>query len=137
VTDSSREAVRQKASDMEIHMKQKYVNEFLLAAKIAYVDIHRCLLNVYRDKTVDVSTVRLWVVYFSSGNSDVRDRSCCRQSCTAVSSQNEEYLDQLIHENEQITTRKLYMELNIASSALETMLKYRKVCARWFPWIPV
>jgi hypothetical protein len=77
------------------------------------------------------------VVYFSSGNSDVRDRSCSRQSCTAVSSQNEEHPNQLIHENEQITTRKLYVELNIAFSALEMILEYRKVCARWFSWIPV
>jgi len=41
--------------------------------KIAPNDIHRRLLNVYGDQTVDVSTVRRWVERFSSGDSDVPD----------------------------------------------------------------
>jgi len=34
--------------------------------KIAPIDIHWHLMNVYRDQTVDVISVRLWVVYFSN-----------------------------------------------------------------------
>jgi allantoicase len=45
-------------SDMEVRMKQRCVTEFLPAEKIAPNDIHRRLLNVYEDQTVDVSTVR-------------------------------------------------------------------------------
>jgi len=37
--------------------------------KMAPIDIHRHFLNVYEDKTVDVSTVRWWMVCFNSGNS--------------------------------------------------------------------
>jgi hypothetical protein len=62
------------ASDMEVCIKQRCVIEFLHAEKIAPNDIHRCLLNVYGDQTVDVSTVRRWVARFSSGNSDVKDK---------------------------------------------------------------
>jgi hypothetical protein len=90
-TDSSR-----LASDMEVRSKQKYVIEFLHAERNMHVDIHRRLLNVYGDQTVDVSTVRLWstlakrlrrpnggcensvrrlVVRFSSGGCEVRGRS--------------------------------------------------------------
>ncbi|XP_031461807.1 high mobility group protein HMG-I/HMG-Y isoform X1 [Phasianus colchicus] len=49
------------ASDIEVRMKQWCVIEFLHAEKIEPVDIHRRLLNVYGDQTVDVSTVRRWV----------------------------------------------------------------------------
>ena len=45
-------------SDMEVHMKQKCGIEFLLVERMAPIDIHWCLLNVYGDQTVDVSTVR-------------------------------------------------------------------------------
>jgi len=45
----------------------KRVTEFFPADKIAPIDIHRCLLSVNGDQTVDVSTVRRWVVRFSSG----------------------------------------------------------------------
>jgi len=66
------------ASEMEVHMKQRCVIEFLHVEKIAH------LLNVYKDQTVDVSIVRRWVVHFSSGDSEVKDKARSRRSCTAV-----------------------------------------------------
>ena len=59
-------------SDMEVHMKQRCVIEFLHAENIAPNDIHRRLLNVYGDQTVDISTVKRWVARFSSGDSDMK-----------------------------------------------------------------
>ena len=56
--------------DMEVHMKQKCVTKFLYAEKMAPIDIHRCLLNIYGDQTVDVSAVRQWVVRLMSGDSN-------------------------------------------------------------------
>jgi hypothetical protein len=79
--------------------------------KIARTDIHECLLNIYGNQTVDVSTARR----FSSGDSDIRDRLHSRQPFTAVSSWNEEPFNQLICENWQITTRELCMELNVGT----------------------
>jgi len=120
-------------SDMEVRMKQRCVIEFLHAEKIAPNDIHRHLLNVYGDQTVDVSTMRRWVARFSSGNSDVKDKPHSRRPCTAVTPRNEERLDQLIRANQQIMTREPCMELNIGCNALEATvatLEYRKVCTR-------
>ena len=57
------------ASDMEVHMKHKRGTEFLHVEKGAPNGIHQHLLNVNRDQTVGVSTVREWVVHFSSGDS--------------------------------------------------------------------
>ena len=45
-------------SDMEVHMKQRCVTEFLHAEKMAPTHIHQHLLNIYGDQTVDASTVR-------------------------------------------------------------------------------
>ena len=45
------------ASDVEVHMKQKAVTEFLHEEKMAPNDIHSHLLNIWKEKTVDVSTV--------------------------------------------------------------------------------
>ena len=69
-----RQTTAEGQSDMEVRMKQRCVIEFLHAEKIAPNDIHRRLLNVYGDQTVDVSTVRRWVARFSSGDSDVKDK---------------------------------------------------------------
>jgi len=45
---------------------------FLHAEKMAPTDIHRQLLNSYGGPTVDVSTVLLWVVHFSSDSGSPR-----------------------------------------------------------------
>ena len=57
------------ASDMEVCMKQRCVIVFFHMEKMAPIDIPQCLLHVCRDQTADVSTVRQWVVCFSSGDS--------------------------------------------------------------------
>jgi len=75
--------------------------------KTAPNDIHRRLLNVYGDQTVDVSTVRRWVARFCSGDSDVKDKPRSGRPCTAVTPRNEERLDQLIRADRRITTREL------------------------------
>ena len=95
------------ASDMEVRMEQRCVTEFLNAEKIAPKYIHRRLLNVYGDQTVDVSTVRRWVARFSSGDSDVKGKPRSGRPCTALTPHNEERLDQLIRANRLITTREL------------------------------
>ena len=71
-------------SDMEVRLKQRRVIEFLHAENTAPNDIHRRLLNLYGDHTVDVSTVRLWVARFSSGDSDAKDKPRSGWPCTAV-----------------------------------------------------
>ena len=63
-------------SDMEACMKQRCGTEFLHAEKMASINVHQHLLNISGDQTVDVSTVRLWVVYFSSSNSAMKDKPC-------------------------------------------------------------
>ena len=68
----------QTTPDMELLMTQRHVTEFLHSEKIAPTDIQQCLLNIYEDQTVDVSTVR--VVHISSSN-DVKDKPHCRQPC--------------------------------------------------------
>jgi len=57
-------------SDMEVRMKQRCVFEWLHVEKMIPIDIHWCLGNICGDKTVDVSTLSLWVVHFSSGDCD-------------------------------------------------------------------
>ena len=56
-------------SDLEVHMKQRCVSGFFHPWKFSPTDIQWCLLNISGDIIVDVSTVRLWVVNFSSGDS--------------------------------------------------------------------
>ena len=76
-------------SDMEVHMKQSWVTEFLHELRIAPSDIHWCLLNVFEEQTVDTSPVRRWVACFRSGNSDMKDKPCYRWPRSTVIPQNE------------------------------------------------
>ena len=53
-----------------VWQKQRCATEFLHAEKTVSTDVHLHLLNIYGDQTVNVSTVRQWVVRFSSGSRD-------------------------------------------------------------------
>jgi len=48
--------------------------------KMALTDIHQNLLNAYGDQTADMSTVKGWVVHFSSGGSKSGHFQWCRFS---------------------------------------------------------
>ena len=71
--------------------------ELLCAEEMAPIDIHQHFVNIYGDQTLDVSTMRQWVVCFSGGNSSVKGKPCPRWPCTVVTPLNEECFDQLIH----------------------------------------
>jgi hypothetical protein len=65
--------------------------------------------------------VKWWVVRFSSGDSEVKDKPHFGLPCTSVTPRNER-LNQLIRTNRSITTRELCTELNIGFNALEMMV---------------
>jgi len=89
------------ASDMEVHMNKSCVIEFLHAKK-------KEMAPHDGDQTVDVNTLRRWVVRFSSGDSDVKDKLYSGWPCTSITPQNEEHLNQLICANSRIIISKLY-----------------------------
>lgn len=116
-------------SDMEAQIKQRCGTELL------HADIRRCLLNVYGHQTLHMSTVRRWLVCFSSNDSNMKDKPHSRQ-CTTDTPQNEEHFNQLTHMFWQIMDMELCMELNIYVNALEmvaAVLEYHKNSSKWFP----
>ena len=74
------EMAAERQSDMEACMRQRCVIEFLHVEKNSPADIHQCMLSVYGDQTVDVSTMRQWVVRFSNSNSAVKDKPHSRKA---------------------------------------------------------
>lgn len=48
---------------MEVRKKQRCIIEFPHVERIVFIDIYRCLLNVYGKQTVDVTTVKRWLVH--------------------------------------------------------------------------
>ena len=57
-------------SNMEVCLKKWCRIEFLHVGKIVPIDIVQCLLSICGDQTVDMSTVRWWMVHFRSGSSN-------------------------------------------------------------------
>lgn len=84
-------------SHMEGCMKQSLSLNYTVWKKIAPTNICWHLLSIHGHQPVDVSTVRWWLVHFSSGDSKVKNKPHSKQLCTAITPQNEERLDELIH----------------------------------------
>jgi len=119
------------AFDMEMHMKQRCGTELLHVEKMALIEINSCLLNIYEDLTVDMSTVRQWVVCFSSDNNVMKHKARSRQLWTAVTPLNEECLNQFIHAHQCFMTREECIELSIVFNVLEAMVATLKYCKIW------
>ena len=83
VIDGSRGAVWHSGVWHGVQMKQRCATEFFHVEKMAPTDIHWHLQNVYGNQTLDMNTVRQWVVPFSSGDSDMKDKPCSTWPCTA------------------------------------------------------
>ena len=66
-------------SDMEVHMKQRHATEFLHVEKMASIDTDQCLLSVDGDQTMGLSTVRWWVLHFSSVDRNMKSKPHSRQ----------------------------------------------------------
>ena len=81
VPDGSRETVWQNGAWCRSAGEAKGWNWIPPYGKMAPIDSHWCLLNVSGDQPVDVSTVRWWVVHFSSGDSDIKVKQCSEWPC--------------------------------------------------------
>jgi len=75
VTDGSRGAVWQNGISWKCAWGKGMELNSLMWEKMAHIDIHWCFLNISEDPTVDVSTVRLWVVCFSSDDSNKKGKA--------------------------------------------------------------
>ena len=89
--------------------------------------------NISGDQTVDVSTVRQWVVRF---NSDVLTTMWKISHLLAMHSFHTTKWRVSIHTSQQIVSSRTHTELNTGFNVMEmmvTMLECHKVCARWVP----
>ena len=109
VTDGSRGTVSQNGilCGSTGGSKQVRLNSPEQKKKRTPIDIDQCLLNIYGEQRVDVSTVRWWVVYFCSSDSNLKYKPWFGLSCIAVTPQNDECLDQLTCANWQIVITML------------------------------
>ena len=57
-------------SEVGVHVDQSGVIELLRVEEMAPSDIQQALMSVSGDQSVDVSTVRWWMMHFSSGDND-------------------------------------------------------------------
>jgi len=77
-------------SEMEVCIKQRCKTEFPHEENVAPTNIHWHLMNIYRDQTVDVSTVKLWVVHFSNADNSVKGKPWNKWPWRFLPSQNED-----------------------------------------------
>ena len=124
------------ASDTEMCLKQRCVIEIPPRRKNNTYWHSLTLAECFWRPNSGYEHSEVWVVCYSCGCSNTKDESCFTWPCTAVTSQNEERLDQLTCMNQHIMARALWTELTVVSSVLETMvvkMSSHRVCARCVP----
>jgi hypothetical protein len=118
-------------------IKQRSVIEFLYKSdETCAVNIHKKLLNVYKDETIDISNVRRWLKRFKNEEKDVYDRPRSGRPSTSNNEENVLRLEQLVQNDRRITVREMAESLGISIGSVETLIGncgLRKLACKWFP----
>ena len=136
---------------MDVRCKQRAVIEFLYHEGIKEAEIVERLRKVYKDKALSQATVWRWLDRFKSSvlNEDSDEENIplpCLQSIgdkrrsgrplSALTPENKQKADEIIHANRPVTIGELSIDLDISVGSAQSILKsldYRKVCAKWVP----
>ncbi|KAL4092295.1 hypothetical protein QTP88_026820 [Uroleucon formosanum] len=119
--------------------KQRAVIEFLVAENVKPVDIHRRLLAVYGNQTLDVSSVRrlaLRVKGSEVGKAIIADQDRSGRPVTVTDEAHKQKVDDLVKGNRRIKQSEIAIALGISKERVQHILcelEYRKICARWVP----
>lgn len=113
------------------------VIRFLTAKKVAPIEIHRQLVEVYGEKCMDVKNVRKWSREFLSGRINVHDEE--RSGRPSLSDEIVQAVEAEMLKNRRATVKDLEEKLGGVCSRdsirviLKEKLLYHKVSARWVP----
>ena len=84
------------------------------------------------------SSVRRSVKHFKDGNMSIEDELHGRCPGTASTERNKERVEEFIRGDRRVTVNDIAAKLAVGHSAVQEMIQslgYRKVCARWVPWL--
>ena len=85
------------------------VIRFLNAKKVAAIETHRQLTEVYGEKSMSVQHVRKWCREFTGGRTDIHDEE--RSGGPSVSDETIEKVEGILHEDRRITIRELALRV--------------------------
>ncbi|KAL4149271.1 hypothetical protein QTP88_003252 [Uroleucon formosanum] len=125
----------------DVRFKQRAVIEFLVAENVKPVDIHRRLLAVYGNQTLDVSSVRslaLRVKGSEVGKAIIADQDRSGRPVTVTDEAHKQKVDDLVKGNRRIKQSEIAIALGISKERVQHILcelEYRKICARDKSWV--
>ncbi|CAI6357430.1 unnamed protein product [Macrosiphum euphorbiae] len=123
----------------DVRFKQRAVIEFLVAENVKPFDIHRRLLAVYGNQTLDVSSVRRWALRVKGsevGKAIIADQDRSGRPVTVTDEAHKQKVDDLVKGNRRIKQSEIAIALGISKERVQHILcelEYRKICARWVP----
>ena len=119
-------------------MKQRAVTEFLSAENLTPPEIHRCLQAMYREDTVNRTTVNRWAIKFREcepGRNNI-DQPCSGRLVSVTDDKHQKQVDELIMHDRCITQKQRAGRLGMSKERVGYiigLLDYIKVCSRWVP----
>lgn len=123
--------------EVDVRLRQRSVMEFLFkTGDDSATSIHRKLLPVYGEDTLDRSSIQRWVQRFKEGDFSLLDNPRCGRPSTVVSDVNKETINQIIQNDRCVTTRQLAEMTRLSLGSVVSVVQslgYRKICARWVP----
>jgi hypothetical protein len=104
-------------SGMSTRLKQHVVTEFLSAENVTPAEIHRRLLAVYGENTVNRTTVNCWAIKFREcepGRANIVDQCRSGRPVSVTDNKHQKQVDELIKHDHRITQKQIAGRLGMS-----------------------